>query len=330
VEEPFRRARALKLYPRRALAVGAACSLTAVVAASALVDLRTSLPTEAEGEVDGARALTKQPEPQKVASTLTPNPLKAGEDRSAVQDDDCLVALKETSLGGCVYGDRDADDTVVLFGDSLAAQYFPPLEKLAEKRDWRLVVLTKAGCSPAEVTVYNHRLEREYSECDEWRESVLERIERTEKPELVLVSGRISTPIIEDGEQLAEEPGLQRMEEGYVEVLRRLDDTDAQVAVIRDLPPSPRSVPDCVSEFLHELDACTFRPDHAHVDAPDNRAVARLGDVKLVDLTPFVCPDGVCRAVIGDALVFRDYDHLTPTFAATLAPAIEDRLPSVG
>jgi SGNH domain (fused to AT3 domains) len=227
---------------------------------------------------------------------------------------------------GDVVCDRFIDSTVAYQGVARGLG----VERLAQKRDWRLVVLTKAGCSPADVTVYNHRLEREFYECDEWRKAALERIESDEKPELVLVSGRISTPIFEDGGQLAEEPGLERMEEGYVDVLRDLRSADSQVAVIRDLPPSPRNVPNCVSEFLEKLDACTFRPDHAHLEAPDNRAAARLDGVELVDLTPFVCPDGVCRAVIGDALVFRDYDHLTPTFATTLAPLIEQRLPSVG
>ena len=73
-----------------------------------------------------------------------------------------------------------------------------------------------------------------------------------------------------------------------------------------------------------------FRPDPDRYGAPDNRAASSVAGVKLIDLTPLVCPDGVCRAVIGDALVFRDYDHLTPTFAATLAPMIERRLPHLG
>jgi len=327
IEEPFRQAKALKAFPRRALAVGATCTATALIGAFALANLRSSLPTESPGEVEGALALAEQPTPQRVANKLTPSPLEAGEDKSAVQTDNCLVKLEETRSGECTYGDPNAKGTVVLFGDSLAAQYFPPLDKLAKKRGWRLVVLTKMGCSPANVSVWNHRLEREYDECADWREDALKRIEEKEKPELILISGRISTPVMENGEQLPQEEGLAAMEEGYVEVLKRLRNTGSEVAVIRDLPPSPRNVPNCVSEFLDKLDACTFRPDRPHIEAPDNRAAARVKGVNLIDLTPIVCPKGICRAVIGDALVFRDYDHLTPTFAATLAPAIEERLP---
>jgi len=46
-------------------------------------------------------------------------------------------------------------------------------------------------------------------------------------------------------------------------------------------------------------------------------------DVALLDLTPEVCPHDVCRAVIGNALVYRDRSHLTATFARTLSPWLE-------
>jgi peptidoglycan/LPS O-acetylase OafA/YrhL len=331
VEERFRRAPIFKRRPRRAYALGAACTATAALAAFALVLTQPSLPTLPPGEVRGAAAIDEQPTPQKGAKALRPSPIEAGEDRSKMQDDGCLVKLEETqSAAPCAYGDLDSQTTVVLYGDSLAMQYFPAAERLASKRGWRLVGLTKAGCPPADVPAYNHRLEREYTECEVWRERTLERIEEVEKPDLVLISGRISTPVMDGGETLDQETSLARMEEGYVSVLERLEATGARVAVIKDLPPSPRNVPDCVSRSLDRLDVCTFRPDRAHMVAPDNQAVSRVEGAKLIDLTPFVCPQGVCRAVIGDALVFRDFDHLTPTFAATLAPMLEQRLPQTG
>ncbi|MQA73244.1 MAG: acyltransferase family protein [Solirubrobacterales bacterium] len=329
VEEPLRRSPILRSRPRRAFAVGGACTALTLVAAAALVVTEPSIPTLPADEVRGAAAIEDQPTPQRVAQRLTPSPIKAGDDRSEMQDDGCLVELEETESKPCVYGDPDSETTVVLYGDSLAMQYFPAAAKLAKQRDWRLVGLTKAGCTPAELTVYNHRLEREYTECDDWREDTLQRISEQEKPDLILVSGRISTPVMEDGEVLDEEAGLDRMEDGYVRVLERLRETGSRVAVIKDLPPSPRNVPDCVSESLRDLEECTFRPDRAHLEAPDNHAAARVDGVQLIDLTPLVCPDGLCRAVIGDALVFRDYDHLTPTFAATLAPMLGRQLPTI-
>ena len=45
-------------------------------------------------------------------------------------------------------------------------QYFPALERLAKKRDWRLVALTKSGCPPPQTSLYNDALRRHYAECE--------------------------------------------------------------------------------------------------------------------------------------------------------------------
>jgi hypothetical protein len=54
-------------------------------------------------------------------------------------------------LATFTYGERGSSTTVVLFGDSHAMQYFPALERIAARRRWRLVNLTKGGCPPARV-----------------------------------------------------------------------------------------------------------------------------------------------------------------------------------
>ena len=56
-------------------------------------------------------------------------------------------------------------------------QYFPALEELAETRHWRLIALTKAECTPGEVQIRSMVADREYSQCDAWREDSLQRIE---------------------------------------------------------------------------------------------------------------------------------------------------------
>jgi peptidoglycan/LPS O-acetylase OafA/YrhL len=330
IEWPLRRASTLKVRPRRALALGGASMAAAVGAAAVLVLAQPTLPTLSASEVRGATAIEEQPQPQKSVGAIRPDPVHAGDDRSAMQDDGCLVKLEDTESGGCVYGNPDSKTTVVLFGDSLAMQYFPALEALAERHDWRLVGLTKAGCSPAAIPVFNHRLEREYRECEVWRERTLRRVEQEEQPQLIVVSGRVTTPPMRGGEQLEGREAAEVTQEGYVETLERLRDTGAKLAVIKDLPASPRNVPDCVSDNTNRLAACTFEPDVAHGDrSADKLAADRVRGTLVVEPSRVVCPQGICRSVIGDALVFRDYDHLTPTFARTLAPFFERRLPGL-
>ena len=53
----------------------------------------------------------------------------------------------------CVYGDTTSTTTVVLFGDSHAAYWFPALDLISQEQHWRLVDLTKDGCPVAEVNI---------------------------------------------------------------------------------------------------------------------------------------------------------------------------------
>ena len=62
-------------------------------------------------------------------------------------------------------------------------------------------------------------------------------------------------------------------------------------------------------------------------------ASATAPDVHLLDLTAPICPGEQCPVVIGHVAVHRAGDHVTATYAATLAPqvaaAVEDALASV-
>jgi hypothetical protein len=66
---------------------------------------------------------------------------------------------------------------------------------------------------------------------------------------------------------------------------------------------------------------------------PDPALAAALAGglprVRVVNLTRYMCDLRLCPPVIGGALVHRDIDHLTLTFAATLAPYLQARIEAV-
>ena len=49
-----------------------------------------------------------------------------------------------------------------------------------------------------------------------------------------------------------------------------------------------------------------------------------------LDLTDLICPDGVCVPSVGNVWVYLDDNHLTRSYAATLAPALGERLRAAG
>lgn len=327
IEDPVRRARSLVRLPRRALALGFGCMALAVGSGLMLADLQPVLRTAPQNDVRGAAALAQQVTPQERADAVRPNPLRARGDRSRAYYDGCLVGIGGTNSNRCLYGDPNGTRTLILYGDSHAMQYFSALEELARRHHWRLIALTKAECTPGEVPIRSMVADREYSQCDAWREDSLQRIEEAASSAMVVMSGDTAyTAYDGEGAELSGSAGAAAMEAGYVETLERIDRAGLRTAVIRDTPVSASDVPSCVSEDLQDLGSCAFRRDRDRDKEFDVRAARAAPGAHLIDLTAEICPDDLCRAVIGNALVYRDKSHLTATFARTLSPWIETGL----
>jgi peptidoglycan/LPS O-acetylase OafA/YrhL len=339
IEDPLRRSKELSRLPNRALALGAGCMAIAIVTAVIVEAVQPTIRT-AEN-VPGALALARQPRPQQSAEAVRPNPLEAQNDRSREFTDGCLVGTEGTESNACTYGDLNGKHTLILFGDSHAMQYFPPLEVLAKRHHWKLIALTKRECPPAEVLVRSQVEEREYSQCDDWRENSLQRIEEAPEGSTVVLSG--DTEYIPYGvEKESEEEGrpegpfqrhgaaaAETMEAGYVGTLKRLVSAGMKPVVIRDNPAADFDVPSCVSESLDDLESCAF-PWVRDTNREFDVRAAKKTRTHVIDVTAEVCPDDLCRAVTGDALVFRDKAHLTATFARTLSPWIGRGLREAG
>jgi SGNH domain-containing protein len=288
-----------------------------------------SPPTLAAGKAEGAAQLQRTFRLQRSARALRPTPLRADDDRGRSYEDGCLAQATATRSPRCVYGDRGSRTTVVLFGDSHAMQFFPALEPIAVRRHWRLVQLTKSGCPPAAVEVVYTPLNRAYPECDSWRADTLARIAR-ERPALVVAAASVDYTVVADGRRLGDAAATAALAAGYAPMLRRLRRLVPRVAVIVDPPKPPWDIPDCVSRALHKLRRCAFRRGPAVARANAMAAGARrVRGVRVIDASGRFCLPELCPAVIGNVLVYRRTGHITATYAATLAPWLERRLPAL-
>jgi SGNH domain (fused to AT3 domains) len=83
---------------------------------------------------------------------------------------------------------------------------------------------------------------------------------------------------------------------------------------------------DCVQETMDDRgrvgSACSVPRRLALQPDPQVAAASTASSsrVRVVDLTRQLCDARTCPAVVGGALAFKDPDHLTPVFAATLGP----------
>ena len=222
------------------------------------------------------------------------------------------------TVAGCVSGDARAGRTVVLLGDSHAAQWQPALASLAESRRWRLVSLTKSSCPAVDAPLYSTFLRRTYTECTAWRRSALAAV-AVLRPTLVVVTSEVGRDLSDDV-----------WEGGTARVLAALRTSGARVVLLRDTPASLVDVPTCLARHVWrggraEAAPCAFagRDPRPAVWAAQQRAATRTG-ATTADLTAAVCPDGLCAATRAGQVAWRDRHHLTATAARALAPALAD------
>jgi hypothetical protein len=106
--------------------------------------------------------------------------------------------------------------------------------------------------------------------------------------------------------------------------LRRSAD---HVIFISDVPRFRRSVPDCVSAHLSSVQRCTVARNAAVYD-PEGRAgelkLARRFQIDAIDPFPWFCTPRRCPVIVGNILLYRDEQHMTPAWSRFIAPVLAD------
>ncbi|MEV0152163.1 acyltransferase family protein [Micromonospora sp. NPDC050686] len=339
VEDPVRHRRSLRTRPVRGIGLGVALSgVTAVLAAVALAvppalnsggegaDLGTALAGAADPQRVLGRFVAAAADTRELPANLNPSLAEATDARPEIYADGCHVADAPTAPKlPCAYGDLDSDTTVVLLGDSHAAHWFPALEKLAEEDGWKLVSMTKGGCSLADTPVWNGTLKRIYRECAQWRTNAL-RVVRDLRPELVVATSHVNFAAPE-GE--TDEQWVARWTAGWGRTFGALQRSADRVVTMVDTPKLSADAPECVAQNPRRVDACATPTDTA-LRRPELRAAvvrqAERNDVTVVDPAPWLC-ERQCPVILGNVLVYHDSGHLTTRFSTLLAPLLKDRLP---
>ncbi len=233
--------------------------------------------------------------------------------------DGCLVYARKTSSPPCRYGDVRSKRTVVLFGDSHAAQWLPALDVTGTRQGFALVLLTKSLCPFPSVTVYNKVDKRPFRECDDWRSWALRRI-RTLHPALVVVSSTAygvslpSAPHSQDGLASAWTAGART-------TLRRIKAAAGRVVLLGDAPVMSAEPAQCLADHPGRIDTCAQPTTRAVREVHDGlqRRVAKNTGTPYVDVFDWFCTRTVCPMVVNGVVTHVDRWHLTADYATLLA-----------
>lgn len=103
--------------------------------------------------------------------------------------------------------------------------------------------------------------------------------------------------------------------------------------LLQGIPRAPGDVPKCLSRAVwkkEDPEQCDFPdapgPGAIRIQEAERAVASALENASCLDLSDLVCPQGICPAMAGSVVRYRDADHLTASFVETLAPAIENRL----
>jgi peptidoglycan/LPS O-acetylase OafA/YrhL len=229
----------------------------------------------------------------------------------------CDTWTASDALTPCTFGASDAGKTVVLFGDSALAQWLPAVEETFLSRPgWKIVVLTKSACPASRVSYFYERIKAPYDVCDRWREKALNWIVEM-RPALVIMGSSLY--------DFSDDQWLR----GTRSVIEQISNTGAAVILVTPPPMPGFDGPSCLGRKIATPAWLPNRP--ACQSEPELRQTQRLARllaesatgfplVGVIDLGDQVCPEGLCRARIGEIIVFRDNQHLTAAFVRSLAP----------
>jgi len=307
VENPVRHHAGLQRHPARSFLLAAALTLAVLAIAGAM---RFEAGRGADAE---ARQRIEQ----------------AARDWPRLYPDKCFAAALDSEPPACDYGDLAAARTIALVGDSHAAQWFPAIEQIALERGLRLEVFVKAACPVAEVEPFDAKLNRAYVECTRWRERVLERLAVLRPVLVVAASSSAYDPFVR-----RDRDAQSAWQRGLEVSLERLGRTADHVVLVRDTPRPGVHVPSCLARALSRDgtpgSTCTFALSAAVLPdavAVERAAVARHAGVAYLDLNDAVCDEPGCPVERDGMILYHDTQHLSATFARSLAEEFWNRLP---
>ncbi len=300
VEAPLRRWRQWLAFPRAAV-------LVSLAGMAAMVVLATHWTRQASDAL-------QTPALQRYAAARVDVP--------AIYPMGCDDWYHSAAVRICSFGSEQAPHTAVLMGDSHVGQWFPAVHRALEGGVWRLLVITKSSCPMVDEPIFYARIGREYTECAQWRDAALRHVQAL-KPDL-FIFGSAPANFTQ-----------QQWTEGTARVLAKLSPAVRRIVLLADTPALPFDGPECLMQqalrpaWLQLSGSCSapaVSPQAANVQTWIRSAAARFPNVEFIDMGPYICPDGVCRAELDGRVTYRDSQHLTGSFAESLAPEMAKAL----
>ena len=239
----------------------------------------------------------------------------------------CEIPRTASGVAYCVGGAADAARSVMVVGDSHAAQWVPTLSALGRAGDFRVLVRSLNAC-PAAVVSVTSRGTTPLAACDEFHrgtEALLSEL----RPDVVLIANSNSylPKIIAPSGTEAEAWRL-----GYARLVDAAQAAGARVVAIEDThrPGSDPAV--CVTRPAGSVEACTPGRERALAEVRTlmeaEREVQAASGVPAFRPVEDLCGPEVCAILADGVPVFADLSHVSPAWVARQSTVISSLIAS--
>lgn len=288
IEEPFRKK---KILPTLVFKQSAAITLVSVLIGTTIIF--TSSDRINVSGINGAISLAQ---------------IKA---RPLVYEDGCHANYAETKSDACEYAKLDSQKTMVLYGDSHAAQWFPALSEIASRSGYKLVSLTKSACPSVDV-VRSDQGAFKMSRCKKWREDSIQRIMKM-KPDVLVMS---SFQYFAQPRQFQDRD--KWWDDGQRKLLAQVKNASPNLIYLTDTPHPARDVPACLAN--NSISQCN------KTERSKNLSISGF---EVIDPNSWLC-SRTCPAVKDGVVAYRDASHISVDIAIALIPRLTQALRDQG
>ena len=288
IEEPFR---TRKILPTIVFKQSAAITLVSVLIGTTIIF--TSSDRINVSGINGAVSLAQ---------------IKA---RPLVYEDGCHANYAETKSDACEYAELDSQKTMVLYGDSHAAQWFPALAEIASRSGYKLVSLTKSACPSVDV-VRSDQGAFKMSRCKKWREDSIQRIMKM-KPDVLVMS---SFQYFAQPRQFQDRD--KWWDDGQRKLLAQVKNASPNLIYLTDTPHPARDIPACLTN--NSISECN------KTERSKNLSISGF---EVIDPNSWLC-SRTCPAVKDGVVAYRDASHISVDIAIALIPRLTQALRDQG
>ncbi|WP_313812770.1 acyltransferase family protein [Glutamicibacter sp.] len=300
------------------IGIGAA-SVPALAWEGKVEQRRTVAATQSADENPGAMA-PKDWDPSPAALTL---PLATDLDSEWQTPGESCAGDNEPNDERIIFCAQGGDFTpgkpvLVMLGDSHVQHWSDAASKMMEEARGSWILVHHPGCR------YGSTEAREVQECADFQDAAREYV-KSLAPTWVMATGSMTTASYDED---LRSPGEQEhLVDNFDAAIQPFLDAGSKIIAVRDTPRYEYSIPECADSKKLAAGQCDREASERlnAVNPVDTWLQSKhYGDkVVSLDLTELLCPDGTCKAVIGNVLTYLDDSHLSKTFVDSAAGEFE-------